>query len=93
MHGVDLCLFDLDESYVRTEIDGVRLLAAGTGGRHLHDTGQRDLAVTAVSGAGYYAIGVEGETLTLEALDRAGRRVDSFTMQDNKGTNDSVETE
>lgn len=92
-HGVDLCLCNPGEDYVRTGIDGVQLLLAGTGSQRPGDTDQSQRTVIAVSGAAYYAIGVEGGTLTLEALDEAGKRVDAFSMQDNEGTNDGVRTE
>ena len=80
-HGVDLVFSGHDHCYERTvPIEGVTYVVSGGGGKELYPAGES--AWTARSASAHHAVfvRVEGERLTLEALEPGGTVLDGFEL-------------
>lgn len=80
-HDVDLVFSGHDHCYERTvPIEGVTYVVSGGGGKNLYPAGES--AWTARSASAHHAVfvSVEGERLTLEALEPGGTVLDRFEL-------------
>ena len=84
-YGVDVCFVGQGTALVQTEVHGVRYIT--TGGAPFQKSGADRSSAASVSGAlHYYAITVDGDTLTCQAINPDGAKLDSFSMKDIRGT-------
>ena len=81
-HGVQLYINGHEHNYERTRpIDGTTYLTVGGGGAWLRPVVANARSARAVSAYSFAELSVEGDTLTLEAWDAAGARLDRALLE------------
>lgn len=80
-HGVDLVFSGHDHVYERTvPIKGVTYVVSGGGGRRLYPAGRSTRTASSVSAHHAVFVRVEGQRLSLEAVEAGGKVVDRLEL-------------